>query len=146
MAKKTKKKPATKKSAATKSPDQQLGSVSYEQLQAELSRRGKDVKRLERRREKLQQQIAEIDAELAAQGALGATGAIRKRPKNEMSLVETLQKVLNGKTMSVTDAAQAARDEGYLTTASNFRTIVNQTLIRENKKFKKVSRGMYTAR
>jgi len=159
MAKKTAKKKTTKKSGKKKTGKKKaaaktqaassggtLGRASYEQLQAELARRDKDVKRLERRREKLHRELAEIDAELASYGALSATGGIRKRPKNEKSLVETLKDVLKNKTMGVSEAAQAARDAGYMTTANNFRTIVNQTLIRENKDFKKVERGRYTAR
>jgi antirestriction protein ArdC len=140
------KKKTTKKKAAGRTSSAALNTVSVEELQAELARRNRKVSSLERKRERLRQQLAEVEAELSAHGALSASGGIRKRPKNELSLVETLQKVLKGKTMSVTDAAQAARDAGYMTTAANFRTIVNQTLIRENKLFKKVSRGQYTAK
>jgi hypothetical protein len=46
--------------------------------------------------------------------------------------------------MSVTQATQKVQDAGYKTTAANFRTIVNQTLIRDNR-FKRVSRGQYTS-
>lgn len=142
------KKASKKKRVPSRAPSKKeaLTDVSLEALQAELSRRNREVARLERRRQKLHEELAAIDAELASHGALSATGGIRKRPKNEKNLVETLQGVLKNKTMSVTEAAQAARDSGYMTTASNFRTIVNQTLIRENKVFKKVSRGQYTAR
>jgi hypothetical protein len=34
---------------------------------------------------------------------------------------------------------------GYVTTSPNFRTIVNQTFIKNRSRFKKVSRGRYTA-
>jgi len=149
MAKKKTKKKTTKrtsKKAAAGGGGAVLGRASYEELQAELARRDRDVNRLKRRREKLHAELAEIDAQLASFGALSASGGIRKRPKNEKSLVETLRGVLKNKTMSVSEAAQAARDSGYMTTANNFRTIVNQTLIRENKHFKKVERGRYTAR
>lgn len=141
--KKTKKKAAAKKTVKAAG---KLGAISFEELQAEMARRSKLVGRLERKRNRLQAELSEIDAELASFGALSATGGIRRRPRNEMNLVDTLQKVLKNKTMSVTDAAQAARDAGYLTTAANFRTIVNQALIRETKTFKKVSRGQYTAK
>jgi len=123
-----------------------LGAVSFEELQMEMARRGKVVNRLERRRTKLHAELAEVEAELGSFGALSANGSIRRRPRNEMNLVDTLSKVLNNKTLSVTDAAQAARDAGYMTTAANFRTIVNQALIREKKVFKKVSRGQYTSK
>ncbi|MEM9082824.1 MAG: hypothetical protein AAGB34_04445 [Planctomycetota bacterium] len=46
--------------------------------------------------------------------------------------------------MSVTDAAHAVQQAGYATTSDNFRTIVNQTLLKD-KRFKRVARGQYTA-
>ncbi len=149
MAKKkvSKKKSTAKRSAkASRKGMTKLGAVSMEDLQAEMARRSKVVNRLERKRVKLHEELAAVESELASFGALSASGGIRRRPRNEMNLVETLQKVLSNKTMSVTDAAQAARDAGYMTTAANFRTIDNQALIRETKTFKKVSRGQYTAK
>ncbi len=140
------KKKVTKKKTSTNRKSGQLGAVSIEELQAEMARRSKVVNRLERRRAKLHAEIALVEAELGSFGALSSNGGIRRRPRNEMNLVDTLSKVLKNKTMSVTDAAQAARDAGYMTTAANFRTIVNQALIREKKTFKKVSRGQYTAK
>jgi hypothetical protein len=137
MAKKT-----TKRKAATTS----AAGMSTAELQAELQRRERNVRKLERRREKLMGDLAAVEKELASEGALSASGGIRRRPRNEMNLVESLAKVLKGKEMSVTDVTQAVQQAGYMTTAANFRTIVNQALIREKKKFKKVSRGMYTAR
>jgi len=136
MAKKT----STRKSAST------INTVSIGELQAELQRRERGIRKLERRREKLYDELAAVDADLAAVGALGAAGRIRRRPRNEMNLVDSLAKVLNGKTMSVTDVTQAVQKAGYITTAANFRTIVNQALIREKKVFKKISRGQYTAK
>jgi len=141
-----KKRKTTKTRAVTTKKSTKLGAVSIEELQAEMARRSKAVGRLERRRNKLLGEVAEIDKELAGFGALSASGGVRRRPRNDMNLVDTLSKVLTNKTMSVTDAAQAARDSGYMTTAANFRTIVNQALIREKKVFKKVSRGQYTAK
>ena len=148
MAKKKKKAggKSVKKSGSADRKGSKLGGVSFEELQAEMARRGKIINRLERRRARLHAELAEVEAELGGYGALSANGSIRRRPRNEMNLVDTLSKVLKNKTMSVTDAAQAARDAGYMTTAANFRTIVNQALIRETKAFKKVSRGQYTAK
>jgi len=141
-----KKKTTSKKKASGSAKGSKLGTISFEDLQAEMARRSKVVNRLERRRTKLHTELAEIDAELSGYGALSASGGIRRRPRNEMNLVDTLQKILKNKTMSVTDVTQAARDSGYMTTAANFRTIVNQALIRETKVFKKISRGQYTAK
>lgn len=136
-----KKKTSTKKQS-TSTP----ASMSTAELQAELQRRERNVRRLERRREKLIADLGEVEQALAAEGALSASGGIRRRPRNEKSLVDSLADVLKGKEMSVTEVTQAVQEAGYMTTAANFRTIVNQALIRENKRFKKVSRGRYTAK
>lgn len=137
MAKKT-----TKKKAAAPKPE----AMSTAELHAELKRREREVRKLERRRERLLNDLSEVEQQLAAEGALSASGGIRRRPRNEMNLVDTLAEVLKGKEMSVTEATQAVQQAGYMTTAANFRTIVNQALIREKKRFKKVSRGRYTAK
>ncbi|MFI4882217.1 MAG: hypothetical protein ACIAQU_06490 [Phycisphaerales bacterium JB064] len=70
----------------------------------------------------------------------------RKRHKNDSNLVEALQGVLKGSVMGVTEVAQAVQDAGYKTTSPNFRTIVNQTLIKHPDVFSKQGRGLYTAK
>jgi len=120
--------------------------MSIGELQAELQRRERGIRKLERKRERLLGELTQIDTELAAVGALSASGGVRRRPRNEMNLVDSLAQVLDGKTMSVTDVTAEVQKAGYLTTAANFRTIVNQALIREKKVFKKISRGQYTAK
>jgi len=123
-----------------------LNTMSIAELQAELQRREKGIRKLEKKRERLLEELAGIDVELASVGALSASGGVRRRPRNDMNLVDSLAKVLKSKTLSVTEATEAVQKAGYLTTAANFRTIVNQALIRETKVFKKVSRGQYTAK
>ena len=44
-----------------------------------------------------------------------------------------------------TDVTEAVQRAGYKTSAANFRTIVNATLLK-SPKFKKVARGQYTAK
>jgi hypothetical protein len=129
-----------------------LDKLSTEQLEAELRRRERSAQRLVNKRERLLSQIAEIDAELASYGyeagevPVGGNGRRggRKRPKNEMSLVEALEKALKGKTMGVSEAADAAQKLGYRSSSANFRNIVNQTLLKHPDVFKKVGRGQYT--
>lgn len=70
----------------------------------------------------------------------------RKRHRNDTNLVGALQQVLNGKTLGVTEAANAVQKAGYKTTSPNFRTIVNQTLIKHPDVFSKQGRGLYTAK
>jgi len=80
-------------------------------------------------------------------GAGRVGGAIpgRRRPRNETNLAEALVKVLKGKTMRVKDMVGAVQRAGYRTNAANFRTIVNQALIKNKGMFKKMGRGEYTA-
>lgn len=142
MAKKTKKKVSRSRTPKQDTQTENVTGMSTAELRAEIARRQRGLAALTRRRERLVSNLADIDAQIRELG--GTAVGIRKRPKNEMNLVEALQKLLKNKQMSVTEAAQAVQDAGYQTTAANFRTIVNQTLIRE-KVFKKISRGIYTA-
>ncbi len=118
--------------------------LSTSELEAELRRRQRDHKRLLSRREKLLADLRKVDDEIrAAGGTVMAPG--RKRPQNSQNLVDALADLLKGRTMGVTEAADAVQAAGYRTSAENFRTIVNQTLIKHPRKFKKISRGQYTA-
>lgn len=147
-AKKTKKKTAkrgrkTTGARASARSGSSLEAMSVNELQAELTRRRRGVAKLERRREKLMSELADVTAQIAELGgSLGTTAGGRGR--NSMTLPDALHQVLNGVTMSVTDAADAVRAAGYQSSAANFRTMVNQALLKD-KRFKKVSRGQYTA-
>lgn len=124
-----------------------LSGLSVQELQRELRSRQRRVGPLMKRRAKVAAKLAAIDAEIAALGgSAGGTVGVRKRPKNEMNLVEALAKVLSGKTMGVTEVAEAVQKAGYQTTSPSFRTIVNQTLINNKNVFKRVDRGQYTAK
>ncbi len=126
-----------------------LSALSDADLQRELRRRqrGTDraVTRLTKKRDRLLLRVAAIDAELAKFGKSAGRVGGRRRPKNKMNLSEALLKVLSNATMSVTDVAEAVQKAGYVTTSPSFRTIVNQTLIKD-KRFKRVGRGQYTAK
>lgn len=124
--------------------------VSTETLKRELKRRQAEFGRLVSRRDRVAAQLAELEAELMELGGAGgygatARGGVRRRPRNETNLADALVKVLTGSTMGVTEVAEAVQAAGYRTSAANFRTIVNQTLLRD-KRIKKVSRGRYTAK
>lgn len=129
-----------------------LSKLSTEELHIEIKRRERTANRLAARREKLLAEVAAIDSELAAFGYEAVSsprsraGGGRKRPRNEMNLVDTLTKALKGKTMGVSEAAEAATKLGYRSSSANFRNIVNQTLLKHNKVFKKVGRGQYTVK
>ncbi|MFO0873998.1 MAG: hypothetical protein U0575_08520 [Phycisphaerales bacterium] len=137
-----------------------LRDISISDLHAELRRRHSQAKPLEARRAKLAATLAKLDAELASLGHhVGGTAvaAVRRgpgrprgsrgpRPANTLSLVDTLQKVLTDKTLGVNEAAAAVLSAGYRTQSKNFRTVVNQTLLVNKGKFRKVDRGRYTAK
>ena len=169
MAKKARKKTARRKvagrSAGGKSASRRgasLRGVTTTDLQAELKRRASELGPLKAKREELMAEVAEIDGEIAfLSAALGGAarapspraGAVRrgravsgrKRPRNEKSLEVALSEVLKGKTMGVTEVANAVQKAGYRTTSPNFRTIVNQTLIR-SELIKQIVRGAYTSK
>jgi len=147
--KKTARKASGKKAGAPKK-GRAVGAMTTSELRAELRRRDSTLRKLENRREKLARQLAEVEGEIRSMGGtadIGTTarGMVRRRPRNEANLADSLVKMLTGKTMSVTEASEKVVEAGYRTTAANFRTIVNQTLIRD-KRFKKISRGQYTAK
>ncbi|MEM8758458.1 MAG: hypothetical protein AAGF47_11840 [Planctomycetota bacterium] len=122
-----------------------LVSVSSDALQAELARRQRAATSLLRKRDRLRTQLAEVEAEIREAG-LGSVGGGGTRPRNAMNLVEAMQQVLDGAELTVTELAEAVQRAGYQTSSPNFRTIVNQTLIKHKNIFKRVSRGVYTAK
>ncbi|MCL4741212.1 MAG: hypothetical protein KJZ54_03325 [Phycisphaerales bacterium] len=139
-----------------------LASMSTAAIAAELARRQNEAPALRNREAELMAELDDVRAQLAgldvspARGrrraggrpgrkpgrrAAAATG--RKRPQNDANLETYLARVLKGKTMGVTEVANAVKRAGYKTTSPNFRTIVNQTLIK-SEKIKKLARGKYT--
>lgn len=125
-----------------------LSSVSFGELRREMARRQRRVGGLQRRRERLMGKVRDLEsliAELGGSSGGRIHGGVRRRPRNEMNLVEALHKVLTNKVMSVTDVSEAVQRAGYKTTSPSFRTIVNQTLINSGK-FRRVERGQYTSK
>ncbi|MFN0131374.1 MAG: hypothetical protein ACKVW3_02390 [Phycisphaerales bacterium] len=133
--------------ARRKSTSGGLATISNSALQAELSRRSQKVRGLMQKHRRAQAVVARLEAQIREHGGEvdGRFAGSRKRPKNDQNLVESLAALLKGKTMSVTEASEEVQRAGYKTSSDNFRTIVNQTLIKSNL-FRKVSRGQYTAK
>ena len=125
-----------------------LAGVSVGALHAELRRRERVVGKLERKRDKILSKLAAVDKQIAREGgAPGARrgGGRRGGKRGGPSLVEALRVLLTGKTMSVTEAAEEVQKAGYQTSSPNFRTMVNQSLLKKDI-FKRTGRGMYTAK
>jgi hypothetical protein len=119
--------------------------LSLNQLERIIARRRVEVQNLERRRAKLQRKVDAIDDRIRA---LGGDGASRSGPgsraRNPQSLVATLEHVMSkGEPMSVTEIVDGVGRTGYRSNSDNFRGIVNQTLIKERKRFGNTGRGMY---
>jgi len=151
-----------------------LATISVEALQPELARRAKSAGKLYVVRDRILAKLADVESKIRAAGApldsarpaaassASASSAASPgrrgpgRPKgsrtrrgrggNAMSLVASLQQLLTGKQMGVNDMTKAVQEAGYKSNSKTFRTIVNQALIKHTDKFKKVSRGVYTAK
>ncbi len=133
-----------------------LSNVETQYLLLELSNRKKTGKRnrkmfknLSKQRKQLLSRLKKIDNRLQKVGGgnvrHGSTGP-QRRAKNSMTLLEAIQRTVGTKTLSVTSIAAAVQKRGYKTHAANFRTVVNQVLIKHTKIFKRTGRGMYTTR
>jgi len=157
-AKATRKKAGRPKGSTNKKRGTSLAKMTTNDLAAELARRQRRLPALKRQHAALLDKLEALEAEMAEIDGGAATSAPRgrrksagrpagggKRHRNEMNLEDALAKTLKGKTMSVTEATEAVKANGYKTTAANFRTIVNATLLK-SKKIKKVARGQYTAK
>ena len=120
-------------------------------LQRMLDQRQNELKRLKKRRAQIERELASVDRDIARiEGAAGGGGGGRRggagsRARNEHSLVDTMEAVLQkkGGAMSVGDIVEAVQATGYRSNSANFRGIINQQLIKERKRFQKAGRGMY---
>lgn len=123
-----------------------LSGVSTKAMQAELRRRERKAGEFLAERRRLVAAIGKLDEKIKALGGhvLGMPES-GKRARNDVGLVESLHKLLQGKEMSVKEMAIKVREAGYRTSAENFRTMVNQALGKHKKLFKKVRRGVYTS-
>lgn len=70
------------------------------------------------------------------------------RGGNADSLAGALHRLLQGRTLGVSEMADGVQKAGYKTKSPNFRTIVNAALLAAGNKhlFRKVARGQYTAK
>lgn len=133
-----------------------LSRVPTSELIRELERRQAMAGEFEARREALERELDDIDAELSALDATSRNGvrprhvnrsaSARARSANQEPLHVALQRLLTGRKLSVSEAADAVQKAGYKTHAANFRTIVNMTLIKHKALFRKKGRGKYTAK
>lgn len=120
--------------------------LSVAQLQALMAQKKSKLAALGRERKQLLSKLAKLDARIAAlSGQKGAEGVTPGgRVRNSKSLPELLVEVLSGsKPMKVGDILEAILKKGYRSSSSNFRSLINQTLIKDER-FTAVARGTYT--
>ena len=133
--------------------------LSIKELRRELAARERQLDQLLARREKLLARLEAVDAEISAIGAdVPSTRAKRKttpkkappgkrarkraggRPLVEF-IVDVLKKARQG--IRVKDVMAAVAEAGYVSSSKDFYGIVAAAL-RDDKRFKKLSRGVYT--
>jgi len=121
--------------------------LTISQLENMLSSRLADLQQLQKEHSKLSMQLGEVERRIGALGgkARGRGRNAGGRMRNEKSLVETLEEVLSAATvpMKVGNIVDAVLKAGYHTGSDNFRGIVNQTLIKERRRFNSAGRGLY---
>lgn len=126
-----------------------LAKIATAELADELHRRKIQTHSLQKKRDALAKQLEQLDDRIQELGGLNIDsvprGAGGRRRRNAANLVQSLEKLLQNKSMNVTEITSAVQKAGYTTTSPNFRTIVNQTLI-NSPKFKRVDRGVYTVK
>jgi len=126
-------------------PRPSLGAAfSITQLESILSERRTKLSKLLKARRKAQKELDSIERDIAKIGGSGRGGGGRAR--NAQSLPVVLEEVMRkaGKPMNVTAITEAVTATGYRSSSDNFRAIVNQTLIKERKRFSPTGeRGIY---
>lgn len=121
---------------------------SLADLRTELAAIEKGIGSLKDKRDTLAAQLASVEQGIAIlSGRTVATKAPvsrrGKRAKNKQNLADALAAVLKSKgKLKVADAAKLALESGYKSLSSQFGNIVSQALAKD-KRFKKISRGVY---
>jgi septal ring factor EnvC (AmiA/AmiB activator) len=113
--------------------------MTIAELEHEIYRRKRGLRKLERQRVSVARKLAKVDAKIARINGANGNGHAR----NEQSLIATLEAVMrSGKPMGVGAIVADVQRRGYKSHSANFRGIVNQTLIKE-KRFASAGRGVY---
>jgi hypothetical protein len=125
--------------------------LTIAELQRVLNQKQSELNKLHRQRENLQRKMDLIDRQIERVGGDGGGPGMRagggggRRPRNEHSLLDTIEAVLRGgggKPMKVQEILDGVLASGYRSGSANFRGIINQTLIKD-KRFGQVQRGVY---
>jgi hypothetical protein len=123
------------------------GKLTINELERMLAKRRSALDELMRERAQAQKRVDTLDARIRLiRGGAGAAGVTASgRARNAMSLVAAMSEVLTkaAKPLNVGDIVDKVQAAGYRSNAANFRALVNQTLIKQQKLFANAGRGMY---
>ncbi len=126
-----------------------LKNLSTSDLRRELERRSRSSGKLQKRRQKLMEEIGAIDAELAALGeAVGSAASNsgtgpRRRARNKVSLPDAIAQSMEvGAVVSPKEASELVQANGYKTNSASFNMMVSNALSKD-KRFKRLGRGQY---
>lgn len=115
--------------------------LSLAALQSIMESRRGELSRLRKQRNDIQRKLDGVDRQIERIEGGGRTSGGRAR--NAKSLNDTLADVLTGsKPMKVGAIVEAVKATGYRSSSANFRGIVNQTLIKDDR-FTAPERGLY---
>ena len=118
--------------------------LSLSQLERMLNQRRRELSRLTRKRAAAQRKLDDIDEKLRRLGGNGSLRGGGRRARNDKPLVEVIHEVLqkSARPLRVSAIAEAVSSAGYRSNSDNFRGIVNQMLIKDNR-FASQNRGFY---
>jgi hypothetical protein len=122
-----------------------LGTYTTSRLLQIIEGRKKQLPSLQRKRALLQKQIDSLNERISELGDVeSAAPATRSgRARNSRSLPDTLFKVLSKHgALGIGEIVKKVKATGYKSSSPQFRAIVNQALIKDNR-FSKASRGVY---
>lgn len=114
---------------------------SISELRALLGLQRKRRGQLLGERKKLQAKLDQVDREIALLDGSEGGGGGRRNDKPLPDVIEGILKK-SGKPMKVGDIVAGVENAGYRSSSANFRGIVNQTLIKDDR-FTSPSRGHY---
>jgi hypothetical protein len=122
------------------------GALSIKQIEGLIARQQRRLSTVVRQRAALERKLKAIDERIQEiSGLAGGGGGRFLRPRNAVSLVTAIEQVLtkSAKPMGVKDIMEKVLASGYRSNSANFRAVVNLTLIKEKKRFRSTSRGVY---
>lgn len=115
-------------------------------LHREIRRRHRLATRLTAKRDRLMARVHELDRQIQACGIGPARHTGTPRAGRSSTLAGALAGILKGKTMPVVKMPEAVKAAGYASDAKNLRTMINAALLKNTDLFRRVGRGLYTAR